>query len=165
VSRGKEPSKKAKPKRIERKLRIPRDELTPEEQRNVEGVIREEKRRREQEKVRGGDFNWAEARRTIDRANAVREGLIPPPWAAKQGKTGRSKGESDVDRLNAWLAELYAHDEWQFLPATTVHRDITARAQELTIRSGKRVPGLSYTAVREGLKEKRKSRKTRKTQK
>jgi predicted RNA polymerase sigma factor len=70
--------------------------------------------------------------------------------------------ESEVDRLDAWLAELYSHDEWLFLSATAVHQDITARARELTAKSGKQVPGLSYTTVREGLKEKRKSRKSRK---
>ena len=73
-----------------------------------------------------------------------------------------SDEESDVDRLDVWLAELYRHDEWLFLPATTVHRDITARAKQLTAKGGKQVPGLSYTAVREGLNEKRKSRKSQK---
>jgi hypothetical protein len=64
--------------------------------------------------------------------------------------------ESDVDRLDAWLAELYANNEWRFLTAKEVHRDITARAKELTKKRGKLVPGLSYTVVRQGLKERRK---------
>ena len=64
--------------------------------------------------------------------------------------------EPESDRLGIWLNELYANNEWRFLTAKEVYRDIMAQAKELTKRRGKRVPGLSYTVVRQGLNERRK---------
>jgi len=140
VSRGKKQIKKTKPKRIERKLelgvrRIPWNELTPEEQRNLEGFSREEKRWQEQEKARWGDFNWTEAGRIIDRAIAIRDGFIPPPWAAKQGKTKQSKFKSGS--ADAWIDELHPND-WHLVSARKICRDAATHSCTLTLRSFQR---------------------------
>jgi len=140
VSRGKKQIKKTKPKRIERKLepgvrRIPWNELTPEEQRNLEGLSREVKQRQEREKAPWEDFNWTEAGRIIDRANAIRDGLIPPPWAAKQGKTKQSKFKSGS--ADAWIDELHPND-WHLVSARKIYRDAASRGSTLTLRAFQR---------------------------
>jgi len=140
VSRDKKRIKKTKPKRIERKLepgvrRIPWNELTPEEQRNLEGFFRQEKRWQEQKKARWGDFNWTEAGRIIDRAIAIRDGLIPPPWAAKQGKTKQSKFRSGS--ADAWINELHPND-WHLVSAGKIYRDAASRGSTLTLRAFQR---------------------------
>jgi hypothetical protein len=137
VSRDKKRIKKTKPKRIERKLepgvrRIPWNELTPEEQRNLEGFFREEKRWQEQEKARWGDFNWTEAGRIIDRAIAIRDGLIPPPWAARQGKTRRSK--SKPGSAAAWIDELHPKN-WHLVTAGKIHQEAASRGSKLSLRA------------------------------
>ena len=140
MSRGKKQIKKTKPKRIERKLelgvrRIPWNELTPEEQRNLEGFSREEKRWQEQEKARWGDFNWTEAGRIIDRAIAIRDGFIPPPWADKQGKTKQSKFKSGS--ADAWIDELHPND-WHLVTAGKIHQEAAKRGCKLSLRTFQR---------------------------
>jgi hypothetical protein len=129
VSRGKKPSKKATPKRIERQLRVPWNELTPEEQRNVEGLLREEKRWREQEKARCGDFDWAQARRELDRAIATRDRLIPSPRTAEQGKAKAKPGSAA-----AWIDELHPND-WHLVSAGKICQEAGRHGSNLTVRA------------------------------
>jgi hypothetical protein len=85
--------KRAGPKLILRERRvIPWDELTPEEQRNLEGLAREDelwrRRRKERAKLwpwRDPDYDWAEAGKVLDRAAALeRYGWRPKVKPASQ---------------------------------------------------------------------------------
>jgi hypothetical protein len=113
----KKPTPKLKPKRVERVRRIPWDELTQEEQRNLEGLAREEEKWRQREKARWGDFNWVEAGKILDRASATRDGLIPP----QQMKREPSKSEPKPGSAAALIDVVAPNGTWRNVSAKRLH--------------------------------------------
>jgi hypothetical protein len=104
----------------------------------VEGLLREEKRWREQEKARWGDFSWVEARQNIDHANAIRDGLISPPWMKR-----RQEDEGPQVRFaKELLRAKYLQGEWRTMTIKAVRNDCADEAKA----RGKRLPSLDSFA-------------------